>query len=91
MKPAFADVQRDRDGVVGVAEFDTYDDMRTACRKCDDTEFRNNYDKAYVRSVRVHYVLPNLGRLFATLMTKAPLSVHLCNCSRLLFNSSLLI
>lgn len=50
-RPAFTDVVRDRDGdgVTGIVEFDNAEDMDRAIRKLDDTEFRNPYDRCYVR------------------------------------------
>lgn len=50
-KPAYTNCFRDRDGVVGVVEFETQDDMDRTIRKLDDTEFRNPFDSAYVRLV----------------------------------------
>ena len=51
IRPAFTDVKREgRDGgMLGTADFDSYDDMKLAIRKADDTEFRNSFDRAYVR------------------------------------------
>lgn len=52
IRPAFTDVKRGdgRDGgMMGTADFDSYDDMKLAIRKADDTEFRNSFDRAYVR------------------------------------------
>lgn len=40
VKPLFTEVSRDRDGVVGYAEFETYDEMKLAVKKCDDSEFK---------------------------------------------------
>ena len=34
-----------RDSGDGIAEFPTYDDMKLAIRKCDDTEFIKGHDK----------------------------------------------
>jgi splicing factor, arginine/serine-rich 1 len=49
VRPAYTNVVRDRDGLMGVAEFESFDDMDRAIRKLDDTEFRNPYGHAYVR------------------------------------------
>jgi len=51
VRPVYTEVKRDGDGATGVAEFETYDDMKLAIKKCDDTEFRNNFDKetTYIR------------------------------------------
>lgn len=38
-------VVRDGDGVLGLVDYATADDMATAIKKLDDTEFRNPYDK----------------------------------------------
>lgn len=41
-KPNYTDVRTGPDGtVVGVVEFDTYEDMRKAIRELDDSEFKN--------------------------------------------------
>lgn len=42
-------VFRDRDGTVGIVDFSTRDDMKYAIRKLDDTEFRNPFEKSYIR------------------------------------------
>eukprot|EP00602_Paraphysomonas_sp_CaronLab_P010238 CAMPEP_0185017486 /NCGR_PEP_ID=MMETSP1103-20130426/430_1 /TAXON_ID=36769 /ORGANISM="Paraphysomonas bandaiensis, Strain Caron Lab Isolate" /LENGTH=227 /DNA_ID=CAMNT_0027546915 /DNA_START=59 /DNA_END=743 /DNA_ORIENTATION=+ len=42
----YADVDRNGDGVV---EFSNEDDMEHAVRKLDDTEFKNPFDRSYVR------------------------------------------
>ncbi|WIA28221.1 hypothetical protein OEZ86_010779 [Tetradesmus obliquus] len=51
VKPAFTDVYRDRGEAVGVAEFETMDDMLYAIKKLDDTEFKNPFEKSYIRLV----------------------------------------
>jgi hypothetical protein len=38
-------VVRDGDGVLGLVDFATSDDMATAIKRLDDTEFKNPYDK----------------------------------------------
>lgn len=43
-KPTFTDVYRDRGEAIGVAEFETLDDMQYAIRKLDDTEFKNPFE-----------------------------------------------
>jgi arginine/serine-rich splicing factor 1/9 len=53
VKPAFTDVYRDRGEAVGVAEFETMDDMLYAIKKLDDTEFKNPFEKSYIRLVEV--------------------------------------
>ncbi len=41
-KPSYTDVRVDRNGAsYGVVEFETYEDMKLAIRKLDDTEFKN--------------------------------------------------
>lgn len=45
----FAQVMRDRDGMIGLVDYATYDDMRHAIRRLDDSEFRNPFDKGYIR------------------------------------------
>ena len=50
VNPAFTDVVRDRrarEGVVGVVEFHTYDDMRYAIRKLDGSRFENVFDRGF--------------------------------------------
>lgn len=43
--PPRVQVVRDGDGVLGLVDYATADDMATAIKKLDDTEFRNPYDK----------------------------------------------
>jgi arginine/serine-rich splicing factor 1/9 len=45
----FAQVVRDGDGVLGLVDYATSDDMATAIKRLDDTEFKNPYDKSYIR------------------------------------------
>eukprot|EP00210_Caulerpa_lentillifera_P001713 g1646.t1 len=45
----YADVINVRDGLIGLVDYATEDDMRYAIRKLDDTEFENPFDRAYVR------------------------------------------
>lgn len=47
--PNYVNVFRDRGGVIGVVEFDTPEDLARAVRKLDDTEFRNPFERAYIR------------------------------------------
>lgn len=49
--PNYVNVFRDRGGVLGVVEFDTPEDLARAIRKLDDTEFRNPFERAYIRVV----------------------------------------
>lgn len=42
-------VMRDRDGMMGLVDYASYEDMKHAIRKLDDSEFRNPFDKAYIR------------------------------------------
>ena len=51
VKPAYTNVYRERGGVLGVVEFDTREDLERAIRKLDDTEFKNPFDRAYIRVV----------------------------------------
>lgn len=53
VKPCFTEVYRDRGEAVGVAEFETMEDMRTAIRRLDDTEFKNPFEKSYIRITEV--------------------------------------
>ena len=50
-KPAYTNVVRERDGPLGIVEFETGDDMERTIRKLDDTEFKNPFDRTYVRIV----------------------------------------
>lgn len=45
----FAEVSRDRDGTYGLVDYTTYEDMKAAIRKLDDTEFRNPWTRAFIR------------------------------------------
>ncbi|KNA15536.1 hypothetical protein SOVF_097130 isoform A [Spinacia oleracea] len=47
----FSDVFKDRryGGMAGVVEYASYDDMKRAVRKLDDSEFRNAFSRAYIR------------------------------------------
>lgn len=51
VKPNYTNVFRDRDGVIGIVEFDTQDDLQYAIRKLDDTEFKNPFDRSRIRLV----------------------------------------
>lgn len=53
VKPCFTDVYRDRGEAIGVAEFETMEEMRTAIRRLDDTEFKNPFEKSYIRIIEV--------------------------------------
>ncbi|CAI9103437.1 OLC1v1001917C4 [Oldenlandia corymbosa var. corymbosa] len=45
----FSQVFRDRDGMRGIVDYTNYDDMKYAIRKLDDSLFRNQYSRAYIR------------------------------------------
>lgn len=45
----FSQVYRDRDGMRGVVDYTNYDDMKYAIKKLDDSLFRNQFSKAYIR------------------------------------------
>ncbi|KAI8548119.1 hypothetical protein RHMOL_Rhmol07G0247400 [Rhododendron molle] len=49
----FSQVFRDRDGMRGIVDYTSYDDMRYAIRKLDDSLFRNQFDRAYIRIQRL--------------------------------------
>jgi len=49
VKPSFTEVYREAGAAVGVAEFDTYDDMRYAIDKLDRSEFKNPFEKTTIR------------------------------------------
>ncbi|GBG73052.1 hypothetical protein CBR_g12769 [Chara braunii] len=45
----FAQVFRDGNGTVGIVDYNSYEDMKHAVRKLDDSEFRNPFAKSYIR------------------------------------------
>ncbi|CDP17191.1 unnamed protein product [Coffea canephora] len=45
----FSQVFRDRDGMRGIIDYTNYDDKKYAIRKLDDSLFRNQYSRAYIR------------------------------------------
>ncbi|KAA8545184.1 hypothetical protein F0562_019927 [Nyssa sinensis] len=45
----FSQVFRDRDGMRGIVDYTNSDDMKYAIRKLDDSLFRNQFDRAYIR------------------------------------------
>ncbi|XP_073311280.1 serine/arginine-rich splicing factor SR30-like isoform X1 [Primulina huaijiensis] len=45
----FSQVYRDRDGMRGVIDYTNSDDMKYAIRKLDDSLFRNQFSRAYIR------------------------------------------
>ncbi|KAL3843499.1 hypothetical protein ACJIZ3_000902 [Penstemon smallii] len=45
----FSEVYRDRDGMRGIVDYTSYDDMKYAIRKLDDSLFRNQFSRAYIR------------------------------------------
>ncbi|CAA0834672.1 Serine/arginine-rich splicing factor SR30 [Striga hermonthica] len=45
----FSEVYRDRDGMRGIVDYTNYSDMKYAIRKLDDSLFRNQYSRAYIR------------------------------------------
>ena len=49
MNPSFTNVYSEREKVYGVVEFDTHEDLKYAVRKLDNTEFRNPFDRTYIR------------------------------------------
>ena len=51
MKPSYTNVVRDRGSAMGIVEFETADDLDRAIRKLDDTEFRNPFDRGYIRVI----------------------------------------
>jgi hypothetical protein len=51
VKPSYTNVFRDRGGLIGVVEFENQDDLDLAIRKLDDTEFKNPFERCYVRVI----------------------------------------
>ncbi|XVF72625.1 hypothetical protein PTKIN_Ptkin12aG0135400 [Pterospermum kingtungense] len=45
----FSQVFRDGSGTRGIVDYNSYDDMKYAIKKLDDSEFRNAFSRAYVR------------------------------------------
>ncbi|KAL2468610.1 serine/arginine-rich splicing factor SR30-like [Forsythia ovata] len=45
----FSQVYRDRDGMRGIVDYTSYEDMKYAIRKLDDSLFRNQFSRAYIR------------------------------------------
>jgi arginine/serine-rich splicing factor 1/9 len=45
----YTNVMRERGELIGEVDFASADEMRYAVRKLDDTEFRNPFDKTYIR------------------------------------------
>ncbi|CAA3007062.1 serine/arginine-rich splicing factor SR30-like isoform X1 [Olea europaea var. sylvestris] len=45
----FSQVYRDRDGLRGIVDYTNYEDMKYAIRKLDDSLFRNQFSRAYIR------------------------------------------
>eukprot|EP00250_Pteridium_aquilinum_P019485 c24449_g3_i2 orf=671-1648(-) len=45
----FAQVFRDGRGLVGIVDYTNYDDMKYAIRKLDDSEFKNPFDRGFIR------------------------------------------
>ncbi|KAK9018345.1 hypothetical protein V6N11_001321 [Hibiscus sabdariffa] len=48
----FSQVFRDGGGTTGIVDYTNYDDMKYAIKKLDDSEFRNAFSRAYVRSTK---------------------------------------
>ncbi|KAH0898421.1 hypothetical protein HID58_047989 [Brassica napus] len=45
----FSQVYRDGRGTTGIVDYTSYEDMKYAIKKLDDTEFRNAFSRGYVR------------------------------------------
>lgn len=45
----FSQVFRDRDGMRGIVDYTNYDDMKYAIKKLDDSLFRNQFSRSYIR------------------------------------------
>lgn len=45
----FSQVYRDRDGLRGIVDYTSNEDMKYAIRKLDDSLFRNQFSRAYIR------------------------------------------
>uniref|UniRef100_M8BWB4 Pre-mRNA-splicing factor SF2 n=1 Tax=Aegilops tauschii TaxID=37682 RepID=M8BWB4_AEGTA len=46
----FSEVYREGGGTIGIVDYTNYDDMKYAIRKLDDTEFKNAFSRAPIRS-----------------------------------------
>lgn len=51
VRPAYTNVEKGRDGALGIVEFETASDMDRAIQKLDDTEFKNPFGSSRVRFV----------------------------------------
>ncbi|KAG2312073.1 hypothetical protein Bca52824_023630 [Brassica carinata] len=48
----FSQVYRDGRGTTGIVDYTSYEDMKYAIKKLDDTEFRNAFSRGYVRVLK---------------------------------------
>ncbi|KAI4374341.1 hypothetical protein MLD38_012348 [Melastoma candidum] len=63
----FSQVFRDGGGTTGIVDYTSYEDMKYAIKKLDDSEFRNAFSRGYIRvkeydSKRDSSLSPNRGR-----------------------------
>ncbi|KAB2621501.1 serine/arginine-rich splicing factor SR30-like [Pyrus ussuriensis x Pyrus communis] len=75
----FSQVFHDRGGMTGIVDYTNYEDMKYAIKKLDDSEFRNAFDRSYIRvreydSRRRYSRSPSYDG--ATL--EAPVVLHIC-------------
>ncbi|KAL9261537.1 Serine/arginine-rich-splicing factor SR34-like protein [Drosera capensis] len=71
------------DGTNGIVDYTSYDDMKNAIRKLDDSEFRNAFGRAYVRvkeykgsTSRSRSFSPARGRSYSRSRSKSPSRRH---------------
>ncbi|KAH0938866.1 hypothetical protein HID58_006327 [Brassica napus] len=57
----FSQVYRDGRGTTGIVDYTSYEDMKYAIKKLDDTEFRNAFSRGYVR---VYILMPTMLTAF---------------------------
>ncbi|KAL0826404.1 hypothetical protein Bca101_050081 [Brassica carinata] len=56
----FSQVYRDGRGTTGIVDYTSYEDMKYAIKKLDDTEFRNAFSRGYVRiACKIYVKIPS--------------------------------
>ncbi|KAL0730514.1 hypothetical protein Bca4012_026607 [Brassica carinata] len=61
----FSQVYRDGRGTTGIVDYTSYEDMKYAIKKLDDTEFRNAFSRGYVRVREYDSRSPSRGRSYS--------------------------
>eukprot|EP00899_Mesostigma_viride_P007737 jgi/Mesvir1/16965/Mv15813-RA.1 len=73
----FAQVFREGSGTCGIVDYATYDDMRYAIKKLDDSEFRNPFAKGYIRLAVATPTSPLAGAFSEPLPLPLPFALSL--------------